>query len=61
MDKNVRTKHETIGFAEQRNLIEMSKVLGKEMTKEEYDFIMFIYEKVLYRLMYEAKKEGINI
>lgn len=61
MNENVRIEYETIGFIEQRNLIEMSTVLGRAMTKVEYDNIMSIYKKVLDRLMCEAEKQGINI
>ncbi len=60
-EENIRIEYETIGAVEQRNLIEMSRELGRAMTKEEYNSIMFVYNKVLDRLVDEAKKQGIDI
>ncbi|WP_297994049.1 hypothetical protein [uncultured Clostridium sp.] len=57
-EENIRIEYETIGAVEQRNLIEMSRALGRAMTKEEYNSIMFVYNKVLDRLVDEAKKAG---
>lgn len=60
-EENIRIEYETLGVMEQRNLIEMSRELGRAMTKEEYNSIMFVYNKVLDRLVDEAKKQGIDI
>lgn len=60
-EQNIRVEYETIGVMEQRNLIEMSRELGRAMTKEEYNSIMFVYKKVIDRLVDEAEKQGIEI
>ena len=57
----IKLEYETIGALEQRNLIEMSRNLGRAMTKEEYNSIMFIYKNVIDRLVARLKKEGIEI
>ena len=60
-EENIKIEYETIGVMEQRNLIEMSRNLGRAMTKEEYNSIMFVYKNVIDRLVNEAEKQGIEI
>lgn len=60
-EENIKLEYETIGIMEQRNLIEMSRNLGRAMTKEEYNSIMFVYKNVIDRLVGEAEKQGIEI
>lgn len=61
MEENIQIDYETIGVAEQRHLIEMSRNLGRVMTKEEFNDIMLVYKGVIDRLVKEAEKQGIEI
>lgn len=58
-EENIKLEYKKIGVMEQRNLIEMSRDLGRAMTKEEYNSIMSIYKSVIDRLVGEAEKQGI--
>lgn len=60
-EENIVVNYETIGAAEQKNLIEAARNLSKAMTKEEYISVMLIYQKVIDRLVIEAKNQGIGI
>ncbi|MEG2412876.1 MAG: hypothetical protein RSA29_10400 [Clostridium sp.] len=60
-EENISIEYETIGVMEQRNLIEMSRNLGRAMTREEYNSVMFAYKNVIDRLVIEAEKQGIEI
>ena len=53
--------YKTIGVVEQRGLLEITRDLGKLLTKEEFDEIMMVYEKVTDRLLAEVEKQGMDI
>lgn len=61
MEENIRVEYETIGVMEQRNLIEATRNLGRAMTESEYLEVMFVFQKVVSRLVKEAEKQGIKI
>ena len=60
-EKNIRVNYETIGVVEQRSLLEITRDLGRLLTKEEFNEIMMIYKRVTDRLLTEAEKQGMDI
>ena len=60
-EENIRVNYETIGVVEQRSLLEITRDLGRLLTKEEFNEIMMIYKKVTDRLLAEAEKQGMDI
>ena len=56
-EENIRVNYKTIGVVEQRGLLEITRDLGKLLTKEEFDEIMMVYNKVADRLLDEAVAE----
>ena len=54
--ENIRVNYKTIGVVEQRGLLEITRDLGKLLTKEEFDEIMMVYKKVTDRLLAEVEK-----
>ena len=60
-EENIRVNYETIGVVEQRSLLEITRDLGKLLTKEEFNEIMMIYKRVTDRLLTEAEKQGMDI
>ena len=60
-EENIRVNYETIGVVEQRSLLEITRDLGRLLTKEEFDEIMMVYKKVTDRLLAEVEKQGMNI
>ena len=60
-EENIRVNYETIGVVEQRSLLEITRDLGRLLTKEEFNEIMMIYKRVTDRLLTEAKKQGMDI
>ena len=60
-EENIRVNYETIDIVEQRGLLEITKDLGRLLTKEEFDEIMMVYKKVTDRLLAEAGKQGMDI
>ena len=53
--------NETIDIVELRNLLEITRDLGRLLTKEEFDEIMMVYKKVIDRLLAEVEKQGMDI
>lgn len=60
-DKNIELNYETIGVAEQRNLLELAHTLNRALTQKEYSNLVGFYYGVIQRLDREAKKQGIEI
>ena len=60
-EENIRVNYKTIGVAEQRSLLEITRDLGRLLTKEEFNEIMMIYKRVTDRLLTEAEKQGMDI
>ena len=60
-EENIRVNYETIDIAELRELIEITRNLGRLLTKEEFDEIMMAYKKVIDRLWNELEKQGMDI
>ena len=60
-EENIRVNYETIDIVEQRELIEITRDLGRLLTEEEFDEIMMVYKKVTDRLLAEVEKQGMDI
>ena len=60
-EKNIRVNYKTIDIVEQRGLLEITRELGRLLTKEEFDEIMMVYKKVTNRLLTEAEKQRVDI
>ena len=60
-EENIRVNYETIDIVEQRGLLEITRDLGRLLTKEEFDEIMMVYKKVIDRLWNELEKQGMDI
>ena len=60
-EENIRVNYETIDIVEQRELIEITRDLGRLLTEEELEEIMMVYKKVIDRLWNELEKQGMNI
>ena len=60
-EENIAVNYKTIDIVEQRGLLEITRDLGRLLTKEEFNEIMMIYKRVTYRLLTEAEKQGMNI
>ena len=52
-EENIRVNYETIDIVKQRELIEITKDIGRLLTEEEFEEIMMIYKKVIDRLLNE--------
>ena len=52
-EENIRVNYETIAIVKQRELIEITKDIGRLLTEEEFEEIMMIYKKVIDRLLNE--------
>ena len=59
--ENIRVNYKTIGVVEQRGLLEITRDLGRLLTKEEFNEIMIIYKRVTDRLLAEVEKQGMDI
>ena len=57
-EENIRVNYKTIDIVEQRGLLEITRDLGRLLTKEEFDEIMMIYKRVTDRLLTEAEKQN---
>ena len=57
-EENIRVNYKTINIVEQRGLLEITRDLGRLLTKEEFDEIMMIYKRVTDRLLTEAEKQN---
>ena len=60
-EENIRVNHKTIDIVEQRGLHEITRDLGRLLTKEEFDEIMMVYKKVTDRLLAEVEKQEMDI
>ena len=60
-EENTIVNHKTISVVEQRGLLEITRDLGRLLTKEEFNEIMMIYKRVTDRLLTEAEKQGMDI
>ena len=60
-EENIKINYKTIDIVEQRGLLEITRSLGRLLTKEEFDEIMMVYKKVTDRLLAEAGKQGMDI
>ena len=60
-EESIRVNYETIDVVEQRSLLEITRDLGRLLTKEEFNEIMMIYKRVTDRLLTEAEKQGMDI
>ena len=48
-EENIRVNYETIDIVKQRELIEITKDIGRLLTEEEFKEILMIYKKVIDR------------
>ena len=55
-EENIRVNYKTIDIVEQRSLLEITRDLGRLLTKEEFDEIMMVYKKVTNILLAEVEK-----
>ena len=60
-EENTTVNYKTIDIVKQRGLLEITRDLGRLLTKEEFNEIMMIYKKVTDRLLTEAEKQGMDI
>ena len=60
-EENITVNYKTIDIVEQRGLLEITRDLGRLLTKEEFNEIMMIYKRVTDRLLTEAEKQGMDI
>lgn len=60
-EENIRVNYKKIDVVEQRSLLEITRNLGRLLTKEEFNEIMMIYKRVTDRLLAEAEKQGMDI
>ena len=60
-EENIRVNYKTIDIVEQRGLLEITRNLGRLLTKEEFNEIMMIYKRVTDRLLTEAEKQRMDI
>ena len=60
-EENIRVNYKTIDIVEQRGLLEITRDLGRLLTKEEFNEIMMIYKRVTDKLLTEAEKQGMDI
>ena len=60
-EENIRVNYKTIDIVEQRELIEITRDLGRLLTEEEFDEIMMVYKKVIDRQWNELEKQGIDL
>ena len=60
-ERSIPVGEDTIGVAEQRNLIDFSRNLGRALNKDEYAQIVMVFKGVIDRLVENAEKEGIEI
>ena len=57
-EENIRVNYETIDVVEQRELIEITRDLGRLLTEEEFEEIMMVYKKVIDRQWNELEKNN---
>ena len=56
-EENIRVNYKTIDVVEQRGLLEITRDLGRLLTKEEFNEIMIIYKRVTDRLLAEVENK----
>ena len=49
-EENISVNYETIDTVKQRDLLEITRNIGRLLTEEEFNEIMMIYKKVVDRL-----------
>ena len=49
-EENIRVNYETIAIVKQRELIEITRDLGRLLTQDDFAAIMLVYKKVIDRL-----------
>ena len=54
-EENIRVNYETIDTVKQRDLLEITRNLGRLLTEEEFNEIMMVYKKVIDRLCNELE------
>ena len=52
-EENIRVNYDTISIVKKRELIEITRDLGRLLTEEEFEEIMMVYKKVIDRLFDE--------
>ena len=57
-EENIRDNYETIDIVKQRELIEITRDLGRLLTEEEFEEIMMVYKKVIDRQWNELEKNN---
>ena len=57
-EENIRVNYETIAIVKQRELIEITRDLGRLLTEEEFEEIMMVYKKVIDRQWNELEKNN---
>ena len=60
-EENIRVNYETIDVVKQRELLEITRNLGRSLTEEEFDEIRMVYKKVTDRLWNELENQGMDI
>lgn len=60
-EENTTVNYKTIDIVKQRGLLEITRDLGRLLTKEEFNEIMIIYKRVTDRLLAEVEKQGMDI
>ena len=60
-EENIRVNYETIDTVKQRDLLEITRNLGRLLTEEEFNEIIMVYKKVTDRLWAEVEKQGMDI
>ena len=55
-EENIRVNYETINTEKQRDLLEITRDLGRLLTEEEFNEIITVYKKVIDRLWKEMEK-----
>ena len=57
-EENIRDNYETIDIVKQRELIEITRDLGRLLTEEEFEEIMMVYKKVIDRQWNKLEKNN---
>ena len=60
-EESIGVNYKTIDIVKQRGLLEITRDLGRLLTKKEFDEIMMVYKKVTDRLLAKVEKQGMNI
>ena len=60
-EENIRVNYDTIAIVKHRELIEITRDLGRLLTEEEFEEIMMVYKKVIDRQWNELEKQGIDL